>query len=158
MGVVAQCTRIMTRGPHRACEGETAKAIVKEGYDFRFSIAGSFGEGVYFDHQPRKSHQYGGETGLRPVLISRVALGDANLCNLPVVGRLEIEDREIEDHAVRQLLGSPLPVPPEGHRPMIKFTFLHIGCGLCGDMPRSSRVRDLQHCYFALQEASLPHA
>ena len=108
---------------------------------------------MYFDNQPCKSHQYGSEIGLRPVLISRVALGDANLCNLPVVGRLEIEDR-----AVRPLLGSPLPVPPEGHRPMITFTFLRIRCGLCGDMPRSSRVRDLQHCYFALQEASLPHA
>lgn len=76
------------------CTEKAARAIISEGFDTRHAgtHGGSlYGEGIYFCHQMCKSNQYtdqSGPSGLRHMIISRVALGDPKYLSNPYIGRL----------------------------------------------------------------------
>eukprot|EP00411_Alexandrium_monilatum_P028901 CAMPEP_0175384036 /NCGR_PEP_ID=MMETSP0095-20121207/28134_1 /TAXON_ID=311494 /ORGANISM="Alexandrium monilatum, Strain CCMP3105" /LENGTH=505 /DNA_ID=CAMNT_0016682439 /DNA_START=36 /DNA_END=1551 /DNA_ORIENTATION=+ len=54
---------------------ETAVQIALEGFDFRLSRPGYYGQGTYFASQACKSHKYTAD-GLRTLIVSRVVVGD----------------------------------------------------------------------------------
>jgi len=76
------------------CTEKAANAIIIEGFDIRHAKTHGgclYGEGIYFAKQMCKSNQYtdqSGPSGLRHIIISRVALGDPKYLSGGYSGRL----------------------------------------------------------------------